>query len=132
MKANVKQIRKLRRYSNEVKKEIVHLFERGQYSVYQLEALYGMHKQTIYNWIYKYSTFNEPGMRVVEMKESSMNKVKELEKKVKELEQIVGQKQIKIDYLEKMIELAKTELEVGVKKNSNTPQSTGLEKTSKK
>ena len=132
MKANVKQIRKQRRYSIDVQKEIVHLFESGQYSVCQIEALYGMNKQTIYDWIYKYSTFNKPGMRVVEMKDSSMNKMKALENKVKELEQIVGQKQIQIDYMEKMIELAKTELDIDIKKNFNTPQSTGLEKTGKK
>jgi hypothetical protein len=37
-------------------------------------------------------------MRVVEMKESSITKLSEVEKKVKELEQLVGQKQIKIDF----------------------------------
>jgi len=132
MKANLKQVRKIRRYSEEFKKEIVSLYESGKFSVLQLEKLHGITNPSIYRWIYKYSIFNEKGFRVVEMKESSMNKVKELEQKVRELEQAVGQKQIKIDYLEKMMDIAKTELNIDIKKNFNTPQSTGSETTSKK
>jgi transposase len=40
----------------------------------------------IYRWIYKYSTYNEKKIRIVEMKDSQTNRVKELEEKVKELE----------------------------------------------
>ena len=42
MKANLKQIRKNRQYSEEFKKEIVQCFESGQFSVVQLEKLYGI------------------------------------------------------------------------------------------
>jgi transposase-like protein len=101
MKANLIQLRKNRKYSDEFKKEIVSLFQKGKFSFIQLEKRYDVSKVTIYNWIYKFSTFNEKGMRVVEMKESSMTKLSKLEKKVKELEQIVGQKQIKIDFFRK-------------------------------
>ena len=45
------------------------------------------------------------------MKESST-------KKIKEPERIVGTKQINIDYLEKMNEIAKTELDIDIKKTS--------------
>jgi transposase len=129
MRTNLTQLRKQRRYSDEFKKEIVSLFEKGKFSVSQLEKLYGIGNPTIYNWIYKFSTFNEKGIRIIEMKESSTTKLSELEKKVKELEQIVGQKQIKIDYLEKMIDIAKDELNVDIKKNFNTSQSTGSAQT---
>ena len=66
------------------------------------------------------------------MKESNIDKLKHLEQKIKELEQIVGQKQIKIDYLEKMIDIAKEDLNIDIKKNYNTPQSTGSEGIKKK
>ena len=65
------------------------------------------------------------------MKESSSQRVKELEKKIAELERKVGQKQIKIDYLEKMMDIAKDELNIDIKKNYGTPQSTGSDKTKK-
>lgn len=127
MKANLHQIRKTRCYSETFKREIVSMFESGKFSVPQLEKLYKISNPTIYNWIYKFSTFNQKGYRVIEHNVSSMSKLKELELKVKQLEQTIGQKQIKIDYLEKMIDIAKLELKVDIKKNFNTSQSTGFE-----
>lgn len=131
MNANLKEIRKRRVYSEEFKKEIVSFYESRKYSVLQLERLYGVNNVTIYHWIYKFSTFNEKGIRVVEMKDSNIDKLKQLELKIKELEQAVGQKQIKIDYLEKMIDIAKDELNIDIKKNSNIPQSAGSLRTRK-
>jgi transposase len=132
MKANLKQIRKIRKYSLEFKKSLVLSFEKGEFSVPQLEKLYNISNASIYSWVYKYSTFNEKGCRIVEMNNSSENKLKELSKKVKELEQMVGQKQIAIEYLEKMIELAKTDLNIDIKKNYSLPPSTGSNQTKKK
>jgi transposase-like protein len=132
MKANVQSIRKRRIYSKEFKQQIVSEFESGKFSVLQMERLYGVSNATIYNWIYKFSTFNERGLRVVEQKHSHMDKVKELEKRIKELEGAVGRKQIKIDYLEKMIEIAKDKFDIDIIKNYDTPQSAGSEKTNKK
>jgi len=132
MKANVRSIRKQRKYSIEFKKRIVTDFEKGKFSVPQLERLHGVRNSLIYSWIYKFSTFNEQGFRVVEMKDSSNKKMKELETRLKELESVVGRKQIKIDYLEKMMEIAKEELNIDIKKNFGTPQSTGSRKTNKK
>lgn len=131
MKANLKEIRKNRCYSEDFKKELVRLFESGKYSVVQLEKLYGVGNPTIYNWIYKFSSFNKKGIRVVEMKQSSSLRLKELTEKVKGLEQVVGQKQIKIDYLEQLITIAELELNIDIKKKSNTSLSSGSEKTKK-
>ncbi len=132
MRTDLRKLRKKRHYSEDFKKEIVSLFESGKYSVKQLESLYGVVNSTIYKWIYKFSTFNEKGIRVIEMKQSSSLKLKELTQKVKDLERIVGQKQIKIDYLEKMIDIAKDEFDIDIKKKYNTPQSAGLKKTKRK
>lgn len=132
MEANLKQIRKHRMYSEDFKKSLVTSFEKGEFSVLQLEKLYGIRNALIYRWLYKYSKFNEKGCRIVEMENSNQNKLKELSKKVKKLEQIVGQKQIAIEYLEKMIELAKTDLNIDIKKNYNLPPSVGSDQTKKK
>src|SRR5699024_2634838 len=118
MKANVRSIRKQRKYSIEFKKRDVADFESGEFSVLQLEKLHGVSNPTIYNWIYKFSTFNEKGFRIIEMKDSSNQKMKELEARVKELESVVGRKQIMIDYLEKMMVIAKEELDIDIKKTS--------------
>lgn len=132
MKANLKTLRKQRIYSEEFKRQIVNDFESGQFSVLQLEKLHGVNNVTIYKWIHKISTFNEKGSRIVEMKNSSTQKLKELETRIKDLESIVGRKQITIDYLEKMIDIAKDELKIDIKKNSNTPQSTGSKQIKRK
>jgi transposase-like protein len=132
MKANIKLISKQRKFSEDFKKSIVHEFECGKFSVLQLERLHNISNSLIYNWIYKYSTSNEKGQRIVEMKDSSTQKLKALEQKIKDLERTVGQKQIMIDYLEKMIDIANEELKVDIKKNLNTPQSNGSAPTQKK
>jgi len=123
MKVNSRSIRKQRKYSEEFKKQIVRDFESGRYSVVELSKLHGVSHQNIYNWIYTYSTFNTKGYRVVEHKASSAKKVKELEATIKDLEARLGRKQIMIDYLETMMEVAKEELDIDIKKNYATPPS---------
>ena len=132
MKANVRLIRKKREFSTEFKHQIVTDFESGKYSVKQLGRLHGIADTVIYRWIYKFSTFNERGSRIIEMKDSSSKRMKEMEARIKELEATVGRKQIQVDYLEKMIEIAKSEMDIDIKKNFNTPQSAGSGKTKKK
>ncbi len=132
MKTIIKHLKKTRRYSEDFKKEMVHLFESGQYSILQLEKLYGACDASIYQWVYKYSKFNKSGVRVVEFKNSNMDKIKEMENKIKELEQAVGQKQIQIDFLEKMIEIAKNDYDIDIKKNYDIQPSTGSDKGKKK
>jgi transposase-like protein len=131
MKANLRKIRKHRVYSIEFKQALVKDFESGRYSVVELEKLHGVGNSVIYGWIYKFSTFNKHGFRVVEMKESSSQKVKELEKRIKDLEATVGRKQIMVDYLETMIEVAKDELDIDIKKNYSTPRSADSRKAQK-
>lgn len=132
MKANVKLLQKHRRYTIDFKKQLVKEFESGKFSVLQLQKLHGINNSSIYSWIYKYSKYNEKDYRVIEMKKSSTKKLKELEKKIKELEQVVGRKQIMIDYLETMMEVAKDELNIDIKKNFDTHQSKDSNKTEKK
>ena len=132
MKANVKTIRKLRRYSEEFKRMIVSEFESGKFSVVQLEKLYGISNPTIYNWIYKFSNFNNKDYRIVENNSSSSKKLKQLQKENEALKAKVGEKQILIDYLETLIDIANEELKTDIKKNFDTPQSNASDKTKQK
>lgn len=127
-----KVLKKQRVFSEEFKKLRVKEFEKGEFSVLELSKLYGVVHQTVYTWIYKYSTYNKKGLRIVEMKSSSKTKVKELHDRIKELERVVGQKQLNIDYLEKMIEIAKEEFDIDIKKKHDASQSIGFGKTGKK
>ncbi|WZL90309.1 hypothetical protein VS868_06025 [Salinimicrobium sp. 3283s] len=52
------------------------------------------------------------------MKDSSEKKMQEMASRIKELEAALGRKQIQVEYFEKMIELAKTELDIDIKKTT--------------
>ena len=126
------QIRGSRLFSEEFKKSCVQEYENGRFTVSELSKLYQVNPVQIYRWIYKFSTYNKRRIKVVEMADSSKKKLKELYNRIEELERIVGQKQLNIDFLEKMIELAKDNYGIDVKKNSSTPPSIGSGTTSKK
>lgn len=124
-----KRINQKRRFSEEFKRKIVSDYERGVMSALQLSDHYGIANSLVYFWVYKYSTYNQKDVRIVEMKDSQTHRLKELEQKVKDLERAVGQKQMKIDFLEKMMDLAKETYSIDLKKNSTTPPSGGSKPT---
>lgn len=132
MQKNVQLLKSPRKFTDDFKRQVVKEFEQGTMSVRQMARLYGIANTQIYSWIYKFSIFNEKGCRIIEMKESQSSKLKEMEERIKELERVVGQKQIMIEYLDKMIDLTKEEFNIDIKKNFDTPQSIGSRKTTKK
>jgi hypothetical protein len=54
---------------------------------------------------------------MIVQQDSEAAKTQELLKKVAELERILGQKQMEIDYQSKLIEIASKELEIDLKKS---------------
>src|SRR5690606_22404850 len=100
--------------------------------VIQVEKLYGVNGMSLYRWTYKSACFKKKGYRVVEMRQSSSNKHRALEQNLKHLERRVGEKQIKIDYLEKTRDWGNDELDIDMKKNYHTLQSGGSKITKKK
>ena len=128
----VKRIKITRRYSKAFKKERVGEYERGEFTILQLSRMYGFSQQSMYNWVYKYSRFSEKNVQIVEHKQSSSEKLKALIKENKKLKEKVGEKQIMIDYLEQLIEVAKQDYGMDIKKNVDTPHSNDLDKTQSK
>jgi len=118
--AKKKGLRSPRYFSTEFKKAIVLEHEKGNFSVRQLCRLHELHETNVYNWIHKYSTAHFPDKVVIEMKQSSTKKLKEMEKKLKEYEQIIGKKQMEIDYLNQICQNASDHFGTDIKKNLNT------------
>lgn len=114
---NKRKLNKHRYFSEQIRRKAVKEFRSGTYTVKELADLYHCSSQTIYRWIYKYSPADSPQVHVVEMSQSTDQKVKDLKNRIAELERTVGQKQIKVDFLEKMIELAEQEYDVELKKS---------------
>lgn len=78
--------------------------------------MYGVSRSAVYKWLRKYSVHWEKRTQLVVEKRSSRNKIKDLKARVAELERVLGRKQLRIDYLEKLIEISSRELGVDIEK----------------
>lgn len=120
-----------RAYSDTFKMARVKEYESGKHTVKELSRIFDIQTVVLYRWIYKFSAYNKKSTIIVEMKDSATKKLKDYENRIAELERALGQKQLKVDYLEKMIELAREEFNIDVKKNFNTPPFNGSQETGK-
>jgi transposase-like protein len=121
--------RRNRIFSNEFKKAKVADIVEKKITVTELSRLYGVSRSAIYNWIRIYDPHYETKTRVVIEMQSESQKTKELLQRVAELERIVGQKQLEIDFLGKLMELASKELNLDIKKKYSTSLSNGSDDT---
>lgn len=112
-------LRQRRIFSESFKREKVAEITSGKVTVRQVSKLWGVGSSAIYLWIYKYSPEHQKGTTMVIQKDSEATKVIELQARIAELERILGQKQLQIDFNEKLIEIASKELEIDLKKNFN-------------
>lgn len=111
------KIRERRNFSEALKRQIVSELESKVTTIREICELYSVTRTSIYRWLYKYSPHYKKGtIQVVQMK-SEAEKSKQLYSRVKELEAVVGRKQLEIDYLDRLIDLASKELEYDLKKN---------------
>ena len=109
-----------RHFSEEFRRMKVKELTSGRITVKELSRLYGISRTTVYKWLYLY-TQTEKGVRTVVQMESESTKTKLLQQRVAELERIVGQKQLEIDYLKECFEVASEELGYDIKKKYAPP-----------
>ncbi len=124
------QIRERRIFSEEVKKKAVKDLTSKRATMKGLMNEHQVSHQTIYQWLYKYSPYHEQKCTLVVQMKSEETKNTELQKRVAELERVVGQKQLEIDFLNKVLEIGSSELGFDLKKNFNIPPSNGTGGTS--
>ena len=122
--------RKRRSFSESFRKEKVRELELGLTSPSDLKKAYEVSYTTIYRWLDKYGSMKSKKEKLVVEVESDSVRLVELKKRIAELERAVGQKQILIDFQQKMIELAEDEYGIDIKKKFsgeqlNTSGSTG-------
>jgi transposase len=119
-------------FSDNLKKKIVKDIEQGKVNVSGASREYQVSMVSVYRWLKKFSTLLHPSTTLVMQMDSEQYRSKELEKKVTELEAALGRKQMEIDYLNKLIEIAGQDLGKDLKKNISMPASVGTGKTSSK
>lgn len=115
--------RRIRRFSDNFKKEKVRELELGLVSVLDLRRQYQVSDMSIRRWMAKFGSMKAKKERLIVESQSDTVQMLELKKKVAELERIVGQKQLLIDFQQKMIELAEEEYRVDIKKKFSGDQS---------
>lgn len=118
-------LRPRRIFSEDLKREIVGQIERREIGVAVASREYSVDPASIYNWLNKFSRNLKKGQVIVVEKESEQRKSQELRAKIAELERIIGQKQMEIDFLNKVIEMGSEEVKVDIKKKFGGKSSTG-------
>lgn len=104
-------------FSQEFKKRVVKEIESGQYTVLQASREFDVSFQTVYRWLYRYSRYLQKNKVLVVEEQSEQRKRLELEQQIKDLEAALGRKQMEVDFLNKLIELAGQEYNTDLKKN---------------
>lgn len=123
--------RQNRYFSESFKRKKVREIERNVVTVLEVSREYAVSTTAVYKWLYKFSRHYQKQVKQVVEPMSDTRKIKELKAQVKELERLVGQKQIQIEFKDKMIEVAEEMYGVDIKKKLGSPQSSGSGKTGK-
>jgi transposase len=118
-----------RTFSETFKREKVKMLEDRQITVKQLSRIYEVSETAIYQWVRNYSTVLGLGEKIVVEKESEGAKTLALMKRVAELERVVGQKQLEIDYFKKLIDLIEEEIGEDMKKKFGSGYLSGSNQT---
>jgi transposase len=116
-------------FDEALKRSIVERFDNKQLSIKEICELYAVTRTSVYKWINLYSKHHQSSTKRVIQMESDAYNLKELKSRIADLERVVGQKQLRIDYLEKLIEIGEKELGVNLKKNLDTQPLTGSKAT---
>jgi transposase len=117
--------RQIRYFSEDFKRKKVSEIEKNLIGVSALCREYQVTRSSVYKWIYKYSIMRKKGVKQVIEAKSDSQKIAALRAQVKELERIIGEKQVKLDFQEKMIEIAESEYKVDIKKKFSGKPSSG-------
>ena len=120
-----------RYFSEDFKRQKVSEIDRNLIRVSDLCREYQVSGAAVYRWIYKYSRMRKKGVKQVVERQSDSKKLQYLQEQVKELERIIGEKQIKLDFQEKMIELAENAYNIDIKKKFSAKPSSGIGSTGK-
>lgn len=108
--------RRRRIFSEEFKQKKVREIEQKITTIAEVSRQYEVRENSVLRWIKKYSANYKKQIRLIVEPESDTRKILELKARIAELERLVGQKQIQIEFKDKMIELAEEEYSIDIKK----------------
>ena len=121
-----------RYFSAELKQKIISDLDKGLTTVAEICREYEVSRSSVGKWKIKYSVHYERQTRQIVESMSDTHKIQQLKDRVRELEHLVGMKQIQLEFYIKMIELAEEDYGIDIKKKGRTKPSSGFGKTGKK
>jgi transposase-like protein len=118
-------VQRSRYFSDEFKRRKVDEVEKRLTSIAEICRVYNVSKTAVYRWIYKYSIMKKKGVRLVVEAQSDTARIKALQDRIAQLEQMVGQKEFEIDFLKKQMDIASDQYGVDFKKKHSGKRSSG-------
>lgn len=110
------EIRVRRTFSAEFRRKKVEEIECKISSVSEISREYQVTRSAVYKWIKQYSSSMKKKERLIVEAESDTRKLAILQQRIAELERLLGQKQIQLDFMEKVIDIAEETYHVDIKK----------------
>lgn len=115
--------RQHRTFSENFKKQKVRELESCRSTVSEIAKQYDVSRTNVYRWMRKFGSMKSKKERVIVETDSDTKELLALKKKIADLERIIGQKQILLEFKDKMIDLAEETYQVDIKKKFSTKQS---------
>lgn len=117
--------RQNRYFSEAFRKKKVEELDKKLTTVSEICKTYDVSSPAVYKWIYKYSLMRKKAVKLVVEPLSDTVRIKALEQHISQLEQLLGQKQFEIDFLQKQIDIASNQYGVDLKKKHSGQHSGG-------
>jgi transposase len=120
-----------RYFSDGFKRKKVREIEKNISTVREISREYEVSSTAIYKWLDKYSRNRQRGVKQVVELMSDTRKIQDLKARIRELEQMLGQKQFEIEFKSKMIEIAEEMYDIDIKKKLGSQPLPGSGSTGK-
>lgn len=123
--------RRRRQFSEDFKRQKVREIESGQTRQSEVCKQYEVSYTSVHKWLRQYGQQTATPERLIVERLSDTQELLRLKKQVADLERVIGQKQILLEFKDKMIELAEEQYGVDIKKKFSTSPSDTIGKTGK-
>ena len=107
--------RQRRRFSEEFRRDQVALIESGKKSISEVCKLYEVKRESVTRWVKRFGTQDPPKMILI-TDGTEYGRIKELEKKNRQLMEIIGKQQVELIYNSELLRLAEAKLGENFKK----------------
>jgi transposase len=123
--------RQRRVFSEEFKVKKVREIEQQITTIAQVSRQYEVRESSVSKWMVKYGQNYMKGVRTIVESQSDTEKIAALKAQVAELQRIIGEKQVQLEFKDKIIELAEEVYGVDIKKKLESKPSSGTGNTEK-